>query len=251
MKRWVLIVIAAFATVGFGALGVWQVERRAWKLALIERVEERVHAGPVGAPGPAEWPGITRDNAEYLRVTATGQFLYGQQTLVRAVTDFGEGFWVMVPLRTERGFIVLVNRGFVSGSPQSPGGLDGASGTASGILDAASGTLDAASGTVTVTGLLRMSEPKGAFLRSNAPAEHRWYSRDVDAISHAQHLTGTAPYFIDAQASAPVGPESGQQPIAGLTVVHFRNSHLQFALTWLTLAMMALALGVRVARSRR
>ncbi|MGY4413928.1 cytochrome oxidase assembly protein ShyY1 [Bradyrhizobium sp. LB7.1] len=31
------------------ALGVWQIERRAWKLALIDRVEQRVHC-----PGPAD-----------------------------------------------------------------------------------------------------------------------------------------------------------------------------------------------------
>src|ERR1700749_1282323 len=107
MKRWLLIAVAAFATVGFGALGVWQVERRAWKLALVERVEQRIHAAPVAAPGPQDWPAITRDNAEYRRVTATGRFLYGRQTRVRAVTELGEGFWLMAPLRTDRGFTVF------------------------------------------------------------------------------------------------------------------------------------------------
>ena len=36
----------------FCALGWWQVERRTWKLALMERVEQRLHAAPV--PLPAE-----------------------------------------------------------------------------------------------------------------------------------------------------------------------------------------------------
>jgi surfeit locus 1 family protein len=266
MKRWLLIAIAAFATVGFGALGVWQVERRAWKLALIEHVEQRVHAAPVAAPGRPEWSGINRDNAEYRRVTASGRFLLDKQTLVRAVTDLGEGFWLMAPLQTDRGFTVLVNRGFVPGSPQSPGGLDDAARAVSSAASTAStsnapgaaniagaastASTASASGNVTVTGLLRLSEPKGAFLRSNAPAENRWYSRDVDAISHAQHLNGTAPYFIDAEAGTKNGPESNEPPVAGLTVVHFRNSHLQYAITWFTLALMALALGIRVARTR-
>ena len=229
MKRWLLIAIAAFATVGFSALGIWQVERRAWKLALIERVEQRVHAAPVSAPGPAEWAGLSRENAEYRRVTATGRFASEQQTLVRAVTELGEGFWLMAPLRTSGGFTVLVNRGFV------PQGWR---------------ERDPSNAAVTVTGLLRLSEPRGAFLRSNAPAENRWYSRDVEAISHAQHLSGTAPYFIDAEADNVAGPSSGQPPVAGLTVVHLRNSHLQYAITWFTLALMALGLGVRVARTR-
>ncbi len=237
MKRWLLLAIAAFFTVGFIALGLWQVERRAWKLGLIERVEQRVHAAPVAAPGPGEWTGLTRENSEYRRVSASGRFLQDRQTLVRAVTELGEGFWLMEPLQTDRGFVVLVNRGFV---PQDWRDTD----------------THAAEAPVTITGLLRISEPKGAFLRANAPAENRWYSRDVEAISRAQHLSGAAPYFIDAEAptdrTRPATPESDstRPPVPGLTVVHFRNTHLQYAITWFVLALMALALGVRVARTR-
>jgi surfeit locus 1 family protein len=226
MKRGLLIAIAALATAGFTALGVWQIERRAWKLALIERVETRVHAPPVAAPGPAEWPRIDAENAEYRHVTVTGHFMQGRQTLVQAVTDRGAGFWLMTPFQAHAGFIVLINRGFVP-----PGWSESAPGSA-----------------VSVTGLIRMSEPKGAFLRINAPAENRWYSRDVDAIARAQHLSGTAPYFIDEEADG--NADSSQPPIAGLTVVQFRNAHLQYAFTWFALALMALVLGVRVARNR-
>lgn len=287
MKRWLLLAIAALATAGFIALGVWQVERRAWKLALIERVEQRVHATPVAAPGPAQWPGLSRENAEYRRVRATGHFLEGRQTLVRAVTELGEGFWLMEPLQTDQGFVVLVNRGFVpqgwrdERAPTNGAGAaaaddapataaDDAPATATGgsPAAAANGTraaaaegapatdeaprtsAGAADGSVAVTGLLRISEPHGAFLRSNAPSENRWYSRDVEAISNAQHLTGAAPYFIDAQADNRAGADSARPPVAGLTVVRFRNSHLQYAITWFILALMALALGLRVARTR-
>ncbi|RZJ13040.1 MAG: SURF1 family protein, partial [Haliea sp.] len=62
-RRWLRIVVvlcalAAFA--GFIALGTWQLERRAWKLDLIERVTQRVQAPPVSAPEPADWPRIER-----------------------------------------------------------------------------------------------------------------------------------------------------------------------------------------------
>jgi surfeit locus 1 family protein len=246
MKRWVLIAIAAIAFVGFTALGVWQVERRAWKVGLIERVEARVHAAPVAAPGPQEWPSLTRDNAEYRRVRLTGRWLEGRETLVRAVTELGEGFWLMEPMSTDGGFVVLVNRGFV---PQ--GWRDSRAARSAQVADAphaakATPSADA----VTVTGLLRISEPHGAFLRANAPSQSRWYSRDVDAISHAQHLTQAAPYFVDAEAVHGTGPETSQPPVAGLTVIHFRNSHLQYVFTWFALALMALWLGVRVVRAR-
>src|SRR3546814_3013989 len=111
-----LIVLTAFAALGIAllsALGLWQVERRAWKLDLIDRVEQRVHATPVAAPGPADWPAVTRARDEYLRVTASGRFLNDRETLVRAATELGSGYWVLTPFRTDAGFTMLVNRGFV------------------------------------------------------------------------------------------------------------------------------------------
>ena len=43
-------ICAALVFSGLVALGLWQVERRAWKLDLIAKVEQRVHAPPVAAP---------------------------------------------------------------------------------------------------------------------------------------------------------------------------------------------------------
>ena len=73
-----------------------------------------------------------------------------------------------------------------------------------------------------VTGLVRSTEPGGAFLRSNDPVADRWYSRDVAAIAEAKRLSPVAPYFIDADAT----PNPGGYPVGGLTIVAFRNSHL-------------------------
>jgi surfeit locus 1 family protein len=236
VKRPILIVLIALGTLALVALGVWQVERREWKLALIERVEQRVHAAPVRAPGPSAWASVSKENSEYLRVTATGHFIEGPETLVHAVTALGGGYWVMEPLQTDDGFVVLVNRGFVpaaGGEPMSPGAAGNGA------------TASADDAVVTITGLLRITEPKGAFLHTNAPRENRWYSRDVTAIAHAQGLSNVAPYFIDADASL----QPGQLPVGGLTVITFHNSHLIYAITWFTLALMMAGLLVRIARS--
>jgi surfeit locus 1 family protein len=228
MRRWILVTLAALGTAVLIALGVWQVERRAWKLALIDRVEHRVHADPVAAPGPDVWAGINAENSEYLHVTVTGHFIAGHETLVRATTALGAGYWVMAPLRTDDGFIVLVNRGFVPPEKSTP-----------------ASHAYVGDDPVTLAGLLRISEPKGGFLHDNVPRENRWYSRDVNAIAHARGLANVAPYFIDADAS----PNVGGFPVGGLTVIAFRNSHLLYAITWFTLALMVAVLGVRIARS--
>ena len=53
---WVTLLLAGlFALAGFVALGMWQVNRLNWKTDLIQRIDQRVKATPVAAPGPAEW----------------------------------------------------------------------------------------------------------------------------------------------------------------------------------------------------
>ena len=61
-------IAAALVFAVLAALGTWQLERRAWKLELIERVTTRVHAPPTAAPGRAEWPLITAADYEYQHV---------------------------------------------------------------------------------------------------------------------------------------------------------------------------------------
>jgi surfeit locus 1 family protein len=213
------VALAAVFCVIFASLGTWQVKRRAWKLALISRVEHRVHAPPARLPDPARWPLVTSQSDEYRHVSAAGVFLDGAQTLVQAVTDRGAGYWVLTPLRLEDGNIVLVNRGFVPVTSRDH------------VAPAEAGR---------VTGLLRMSEPGGAFLRRNQPTEDRWYSRDVQEISRARGLVRVAPFFIDADAGS-AGSGGPDVPLGGLTVVRFHNSHLVYAITWYTLALMAAA----------
>ena len=203
------------------ALGVWQVERRAWKLTLIDRVEQRVHAAPTDLPPPASWPAITAASDEYRHVSLAGRFLHDRETLVKAVTEDGGGYWVLTPLVTADSTTILVNRGFVPPERR----------------DLATRRDGAPEGPVAVTGLLRMTEPKGGFLRSNDAAHERWYSRDIAAIAVARGLGETAPFFVDSDAAA------GQNlyPIGGLTVIRFPNNHLIYALTWFGLALMLAA----------
>ena len=259
---------------GFVALGSWQVQRRAWKLDLIERVEARVHAPAVPAPEPARWNAVDAAHDEYRRVVVDGRYLDAATVFVQAVTALGPGDWVLTPLQRPDGSIVLINRGYVPAQ--------------------ARGHLVRGGGPVTVTGLLRLTEPGGGFLRHNDPAGDHWYSRDVAAIAAAHDLKTVAPYFVDAQTTigpapdaggsvasvtsatslasatsatsltsvksaasatsapnapsaardaAPMTPASassapGIAPVAGLTVIAFHNSHLVYAITWYTLALM-------------
>ena len=219
-KRRLLFVLCFVGLALFSTLGAWQVERRTWKLDLMARVDARVHATPVAAPPPAAWSSLQSADAEYRRVKAIGVLRHEQETLVDALTERGAGYWVVTPLITD-GATILVNRGFIPKDKSAQRTrLAGRFG-----------------GPVTITGLLRPSEPEGRFLRRNRPREGRWYSRDVAAIAQARGLGPVAPFFIDADATA----NPGGLPIGGLTVVVFRNAHLIYALTWFSLAALSLA----------
>ena len=246
------------------ALGVWQVERRQWKRALIAQVERRLAAAPVAAPGPAQWPAIGKEDA-YTRVRVAGRWA-GHDVRVQAVTDLGGGYWVMTPLVTEEGWTVLVNRGFSPSPLREEGRGEGKEPRGEAPLGETPAPHPTSAGSAmppawpeqrgalftrrspegrgleTLTGLLRLTEPKGGFLRRNDPAAGRWYSRDVAAIAATQRLGTVAPYFIDADRRGDGWPRGG------MTVVRFPNNHLVYALTWFSLAGLVAFLLWRVTR---
>ena len=229
LAAWMLLAAGLFTV--FIMLGNWQVRRLHWKLDLIRDVATRVHAPPVAAPGPVQWPQIARGQQQYLHVRLHGRFLEGAPTLVHGTSELGYGFWVIAPLRTDRGFIVLVNRGYIPATlPGTP----------------AFAKATAPTGEISLSGLLRFSEPGGGFLRPNQPTRDQWYSRDTSAMASARGLptARVAPYFIDADAA----PASGTWPRAGLTVTHFPNNHLGYLITWYLLALMVAAAALYTGR---
>lgn len=235
LLRLALLAMALLCCAGFLALGSWQVQRLYWKQDLIQRVGQRVHAAPSPAPGPQDWPRLGAATDEYRRVNASGTLLIAQSAKVQASTGLGSGYWLLAPLRMDDGVIVMINLGFITPAqariplPAQP-----------------AWPLD-------ITGLLRMSEPGGGFLRENDAANERWYSRDVGAIAAARHLPAVAPYFIDVDApsAARLAASAGVSPVGGLTVISFHDNHLVYALTWYALALMMAGACFWVVRDER
>lgn len=242
-SRAVLALAGIALFIGFISLGTWQVQRRAWKLDLMERVEQRVHAQPQTLPQPAQWPQVDAAGYEYLPVQLQGRWLHDKTLLAQALTEDGSGFWVMTPLHIQEGFAVWVNRGFIPGAQRRLWLPDG--------LEFQRELVSSASQEGRVDGLLRWSEPGGGFLRQNAPAEGRWHSRDVAAMTAAAGLANTAPFFVDAGLPGQAVAATAGQPKAGMTVIQFHNSHLVYALTWYGLAALVLFAAWMVVRHER
>nr|WP_315464293.1 SURF1 family protein [uncultured Rhodoferax sp.] len=231
---------------GFVGLGVWQLQRLAWKQDLIDRVGQRLTAPASDLPTPEEWPELQAQDFEYRHVRVQGNWLHRHTVLTQATTVLGQGFWVITPLQQVDGSAVLVNRGFIPAQQRNQ------------WLHAPSAPADSGK-LVVIQGLMRQTEPKGGFLRRNDPQNQKWYSRDVAAIAAAQQLPLTAPFFVDVglpdvtlHAYAESQPASiGPWPREGLTIVRFSNSHKVYALTWFALAIMVVGAGVLVTRYER
>ncbi len=232
---WGFMAVIFFAFLG---LGSWQLYRQQWKTNLIERVNQRVLAEPTNAPPSTAWPALTAPANEYRHVTASGELLYSKALGVQALTERGPGFWWLIPLLQKDGTIIYINRGFAETLP--------AARFFSHLHEPRQ---------VQVTGLLRMNEPNGGFLRKNNPEHKRWYSRDILKMAETDELLNVAPYFIDAQSVTPdeisLNKMLGGQPVMGLTVIRFSDNHLVYAFTWFSLAALLAFAAYRINRSNK
>jgi surfeit locus 1 family protein len=218
------------------SLGFWQLERLAWKEALIARVEARTKAPVAPLPPESEWSRLTPENDEYRRVSVSGRFHHDKEAFIYTIVSdkpegfSGPGYWVMTPLELASGAFVIVNRGFVPFDRKNPD-------------TRREGQL---AGAATVTGLLRMPEEGSYFLPANDPGKDAWYRRDPAGIAKARGLARSAPFTIDADAT----PNPGGLPQGGETRVVFTNNHLQYAVTWFGIALALVGVFAAFARQR-
>ncbi len=202
-------------------LGTWQVERLYWKEGLIAALDAARSAPPV-APPPSL---AAAASLAYRRVAATGRFLHDKEFAVAAISQTGDyGLAVVTPLRLADGSFLLVNRGWVPKDRQSPDSRR-------------AGEIAAET---TITGLLRLPNARKPswFTPDNRPEASQWYYIDPTAMAAAARLEGVLPYWIDADAT----PNPGAYPIGGQTIVDIPNNHLQYAITWYSLAMALIAI---------
>jgi surfeit locus 1 family protein len=216
-------VFALVAFITFVGLGTWQLQRKAWKEALIDTLEQRLSAAPVELPRRERWASLGAADDEFRRVKFTGVFMPGAEALVYAGSSAlrgdvsGPGYWVLAPARLAAGGLVIVNRGFVPEGRQNP-------------TTRAAGEID---GAVDLVGALRWPEPRGTFSPADDPGRNLWFVRDPVAIAAAKGWGEVAPFVVELEAPQP----PGGLPRAGALKVSLRNEHLQYAITWYSLAV--------------
>jgi surfeit locus 1 family protein len=222
---------AAVALAILIGLGLWQLERRTWKEALIATLQQRLAATAVALPPAGQWGTLEAVRDEFLRVAFAAEFQNDKEALVYTTgssmrTDTsGPGYWVFTPARLGDGRIVMVNRGFVP---------EGRQGEATRRDGAVSGRID-------IIGVLRWPESPGLFTPAGDPTRNIWFARDSAAMAAAKNIADAAPFYVEMES--PVPP--GGLPHPGPVQPSLPNNHFQYALTWLGLA--AVLVGVYTA----
>ena len=200
-------------------LGIWQLDRLAWKRTLIAERQAAAQAAPVPAPRTL----AEARTLAFRPVTADGVFLHDREMHVIAPGPTGgSGYNVLTPLREPDGRIVFINRGFVPVDRRDPARREAGQ----------------VAGTVRVTGFLRL--PRGAkpswFTPDHRPELNYWFWVDPPAMAAAVGLAEVAPFYIEADAT----PNPGGWPKGGVTPITLPNDHLQYAITWFSLAAAAI-----------
>lgn len=223
-------------------LGLWQLQRRTDKHALIAALDERLAVAPIALPPASAWSALTAAKDEFRRVTFTATYaplpdamVYSSGSAVRDDIS-GPGAWAFLPARLASGEIVAVNAGFVQNTMQDRAQQDRAAGRL------------VTGQPVTLSGYIRFPEGSGALTPREDVAKRLWFVRDVAAMARTLNWGSVAPFYIDLEA--PV-PGSGI-PKPGPLHVRLKDDHLQYAITWFGLAtVVAIAFGFWLRAQRR
>lgn len=208
-----MIAVGIFGAAGVAvlvALGVWQMQRLVWKEGVLADIEARIAAAPVALPARPDPVGD-----RYLPVRLTGEIADDHVRVLVSQRRLGAGYRVISPIVAADGRHVLLDRGIVPVAEAVPPAPEGA---------------------VTVTGNLHWPEERDGFTPDNDLAANIWFARDVDVL--ADHL-GTEPLLVIARDLSVPGGAVIPRPV---TTEGIPNDHLNYAITWFSLAVVWLGM---------
>ena len=186
------------------SLGLWQLERLAWKEGVISDIEGRIGAAPVAIPAVPE-----RDSDRYLPVAAQGDLTGEALHVLVSTRDQGAGHRIISAFTLADGRRIMIDEGYVRrGGELRPGPVKG----------------------VTVTGNLHWPDEVDRWTPDPDLAQGLFFARDVPAMAAA---LGTEPVLVIARAVDGTAPRAQLLPV---TTEGIPNDHLGYAIQWFGLA---------------
>jgi surfeit locus 1 family protein len=202
-----VIVPLLFGLIGFGilvSLGQWQLKRLDWKLAILNQIDSRIAGEPIPLPATGN-----PETDRYQPVDLTGQILPQEIHILVSVKRVGAGYRVISPFVTG-GRRVLLDRGFI---PVEDVGQERMGGAAE------------------VSGNLHWPDDRTPSTPENDVDGNIWFARDIGQMAE---VLDTEPLLVIARDVAPPDPSVTPLPVDSSGIP---NDHLQYAVTWFSLAV--------------
>ena len=203
---------AAVALAILIALGIWQLQRREWKGAILAAIDTAERGPPIPLP---------RAPAPFAKVAVSGTLLpiralYGVDVRERLDGPPREGAQLLALLARPGESAIVVDLGWVPMGDGAPDPL----------------AAHVAATPATVVGYVRPAEHPSWLSAADNPAARRFYTLDPHAIAAALGVRDVAPFTLVA-LGAPASPDA---PVPADNLPRPPNNHLQYAFTWFGLA---------------
>ncbi len=219
--KWIVAaaVVMLLAAV-FIRLGFWQLDRLEQRRTENATIQARMAAEPVPLDELLAGAGNDLDSIEYRRTYVPGVDDTGGEVLIRSQVELGQaGFHVITPLHTDGGWGILVNRGWVPLTMDTP------------PVDAPPDP-----GSVMVEGWIQLTQERPPLGPEDAPGDLDVFSRvDIGRIGEQLEYP-LAPVYLVA-----TGEGSDDLPIQ-VDPPEFTNEgpHLAYAIQWFGFALVGI-----------
>lgn len=213
MRR--LIVPLLFGITGIAilvSLGTWQLQRLEWKRGILTEIEATIGGDPVSLPADPD-----PETHRYQPVVMRGHIREGELHVLVSRKRIGAGYLIVSPFETESGRRILLDRGFVVNEDK---------------------TATRPTGPAQVQGNLHWPDDRNASTPENDVDGNIWFARDIDQMAQ---VLNTEPILVIARQVTP--PDPGVTPLP-VDTSGIPNDHLQYAITWFSLALVWLIMTV-------
>ncbi len=203
-------------------LGLWQIERLAWKNDILANINGRLAAEP-----RALATDVTEAADEYTRVALSGAPTGEELHVLVSGTAAGTGYRVISRFETDDGTAILLDQG---------------------LLPLEAKEADPLLAPMQVTGTLLWPDDQTDSTPDPDLDGNIWFARNVATM--AAELD-TLPLMVVATATTPADPRLTALPVATADI---KNDHFEYAITWFLLAavwaVMSLFLILRTLRPK-
>lgn len=214
------LIFGLLGTAVLVSLGVWQMQRLAWKQTVIAQIDARMLDTP-----QALAPQVTEAQDEYSPVRLSGRFTEQEILVLTSIQGVGPGYRVITVFQTDDGRRVLVDRGYIRQVDKA----------------AARPAVDAE-----LVGNLLWPDEMDRFTPAPDLVANIWFARDLPAM--AAHLKTEEVLIVARQTTEAANP---MMPLP-VDSAGIPNNHLEYVITWFGLAVIwVLMTGYYLWRQRR